>query len=43
MEKTNILGTDSLAPQGLEVLERAPDFKVDVRLGLKPPELKNIV
>ena len=39
----NILVTDSLAPQGLEVFERTADFKVDVRLGLKPPELKKIV
>ncbi|HWO43192.1 MAG TPA: phosphoglycerate dehydrogenase [Candidatus Eisenbacteria bacterium] len=38
-----ILVTDSLAPQGLEVFERTPGFDVDVRLGLKPEELKAIV
>ncbi|MBI2988066.1 MAG: phosphoglycerate dehydrogenase [Deltaproteobacteria bacterium] len=38
-----ILVTDSLARQGLEVFERAAGFEVDVRLGLKPPELKKIV
>ena len=42
-QKTKILVTDSLAPQGLEVFERTPDFKVDVRLGLKPADLKKIV
>jgi D-3-phosphoglycerate dehydrogenase len=38
-----ILVTDSLAPQGLEVFKRADGFEVDVRLGLKPEELKKIV
>jgi D-3-phosphoglycerate dehydrogenase / 2-oxoglutarate reductase len=38
-----ILVTDSLAPQGLEVFQRAPGFEVDVRIGLKPDELKPIV
>ncbi|HSE86180.1 MAG TPA: hydroxyacid dehydrogenase, partial [Candidatus Binatia bacterium] len=38
-----ILVTDSLAPQGLEVFQRAPGFEVDVRIGLKPDELKKIV
>ncbi|HEY7321941.1 MAG TPA: phosphoglycerate dehydrogenase [Candidatus Binatia bacterium] len=38
-----ILVTDSLAPQGLEVFQRAPGFEVDVRIGLKPGELKKIV
>ena len=42
-QETKILVTDSLAPQGLEVFERTPDFKVDVRLGLKPADLKKIV
>ena len=42
-QKTKILVTDSLAPQGLEVFERTPDFEVDVRLGLKPADLKKIV
>src|SRR6267142_1952552 len=38
-----ILVTDSLAPQGLEVFQRAPGFEVDVRIGLKPDALKKIV
>jgi D-3-phosphoglycerate dehydrogenase len=38
-----ILVTDSLAPQGLEIFQRAPGFEVDVRIGLKPDELKKIV
>jgi D-3-phosphoglycerate dehydrogenase len=38
-----ILVTDSLAPQGLEVFQRAQGFDVDVRLGLKPEELKKII
>jgi D-3-phosphoglycerate dehydrogenase len=38
-----ILVTDSLAPQGLEVFQRAPGFEVDVRIGLKPGELKKVV
>jgi D-3-phosphoglycerate dehydrogenase len=37
-----ILVTDSLAPQGLEVFQRAKGFEVDVRLALKPDELKKI-
>ncbi|MGH7824224.1 MAG: phosphoglycerate dehydrogenase [Candidatus Binatia bacterium] len=38
-----ILVSDSLAPQGLEVFRRAQEFEIDVRLGLKPDELKKIV
>ena len=37
-----ILISDALAPQGLQVFERAPGFEVDVRIGLKPDELKKI-
>ncbi|MGZ9125593.1 MAG: phosphoglycerate dehydrogenase [Candidatus Binatia bacterium] len=37
-----ILVSDSLAPEGLAVFQRAGDFEVDVRLGLKPDELKTI-
>src|SRR5713226_4144374 len=37
-----ILVSDSLAPEGLEVFQRAGGFEVDVRLGLKPDELKKI-
>ena len=35
-----ILVTDSLAPEGLEVFQKAEGFEVDVKLGLKPEELK---
>jgi len=37
-----ILVSDSLAPEGLAVFERAGGFEVDVRVGLKPDELKKI-
>ncbi len=37
-----ILVTDSLAPEGMAVFERAGGFEVDVCLGLKPKELKKI-
>src|SRR5215813_782845 len=39
---TKVLVSDSLAPQGLEVLQGA-GFDVDVRTGLKAPELKQII
>jgi D-3-phosphoglycerate dehydrogenase len=41
-QKMKILVTDSLAPEGMAVFERAGGFEVDVRLGLKPKELKKI-
>src|SRR5919106_1629834 len=37
-----ILVTDSLAPEGLAVFENAEGFEVDVKIGLKPDELKKI-
>jgi len=37
-----ILVTDPLAPEGLEVFKNAEGFEVDVKLGLKPDELKKI-
>src|SRR6266545_2164909 len=37
-----ILVTDSLAPEGLDVFKNADGFEVDVKLGLKPAELKKI-
>jgi D-3-phosphoglycerate dehydrogenase len=37
-----ILVTDPLAPEGLEVFKNTEGFQVDVRLGLKPEELKKI-
>ena len=42
-QKTKILVTDPLAPQGMEVFERAPGFNVDLRVGIKPPEIKKII
>ena len=42
-EKTKILVTDPLAPQGMEVFERAPGFVVDLKVGIKPPEIKKII
>lgn len=38
-----ILVSDPLAPQGLELFQRAPGFDVDVRLGLKPAELIELI
>ena len=37
-----ILVTDSLAPEGLEVFKNADGFEVDVKIGLRPDELKKI-
>ncbi|MGH7809157.1 MAG: phosphoglycerate dehydrogenase [Candidatus Binatia bacterium] len=37
-----ILVTDTLAPEGLAVFQNAEGFEVDVKLGLKPEELKEI-
>jgi D-3-phosphoglycerate dehydrogenase len=37
-----ILVTDPLAPEGLEVFKKAEGFEVDVKIGLKPEELKKI-
>lgn len=38
-----ILVSDPLAPQGLELFQRAPGFDVDVRLELKPAELIELI
>jgi D-3-phosphoglycerate dehydrogenase len=40
--KMKILVTDSLAPEGLAVFQNAEGFEVDVKIGLKPDELKKI-
>ncbi len=42
-QKKKILVTDPLAPQGIEVFERASGFQVDLRVGLKAPEIKRII
>lgn len=38
-----ILVSDSLAEEGIEVLKKIKDFKVDVKLKLPPEELKKII
>jgi D-3-phosphoglycerate dehydrogenase len=38
-----VLVTDSLAPQGLELLERTPGMEVDYRPGLSPGELASAI
>jgi D-3-phosphoglycerate dehydrogenase / 2-oxoglutarate reductase len=40
--KMKILVTDSLAPEGLAVFQNTEGFEVDVKIGLKPDELKKI-
>jgi D-3-phosphoglycerate dehydrogenase len=40
--KMKILVTDPLPPEGLAVFKDAEGFKVDVKLGLRPDELKQI-
>jgi len=42
-EDMKVLVTDPLAPQGLEVFERAPGLEVTVRTALKPAELKRLI
>jgi len=43
METFRVLLSDSLAPQGLEILRRQPRLQVDVKTGLKPAELAAII
>jgi len=38
-----VLVSDKLAPEGLEILKKAPGLTVDVKTGMKPEELKAIV
>ena len=42
IDRMKILVTDPLAPEGLAVFNNAAGFEVDVKLGLKPAELKRI-
>ena len=42
-KELKILVSDPLAPQGLELFQRAPGIEVDVRLGLKTAELIEII
>ncbi len=38
-----VLVSDKLSDKGLEILKAAKEFKVDVKVGLKPDELKKII
>ena len=38
-----VLVADELSPQGIETLRRATGLTVDVKLGLKPAELKAVL
>ena len=38
-----VLLSDSLAPQGIEVLKRFPQLHLDIKIGLKPAELAAII
>ena len=38
-----ILVSDKLAPQGIEILKKWPEFEVDVKIGLSPQELGEII
>ncbi len=42
-QKTKILVTDSLAPQGIQVFQQTPGFSVDLRVGLGPAEIKEVI
>src|SRR4051794_29503497 len=42
-ETFRVLMSDSLAPQGIEVLKRFPQLQIDTRTGLKPAELAAII
>jgi D-3-phosphoglycerate dehydrogenase len=38
-----VLISDKLAQEGIELLKAEPDFQVDVKVGLKPQELRSII
>jgi len=38
-----VLVSDKLAPQGLEVLKKAPGLSVEVKTGMKPEELASVI
>jgi D-3-phosphoglycerate dehydrogenase / 2-oxoglutarate reductase len=42
-ETFRVLLSDTLAPQGLEVLKRYPQIQFDIKTGLKPAELAQII
>jgi len=39
----NVLVSDPLAEQGLEILRKDPEIKVEVKIGLSPEELQSII
>ncbi len=43
MARFKVLITDNLAPEGIAILEADPEIAVDVKVGIKPDELKNII
>ena len=43
MARFKILITDNLAPEGVAILEAEPEIAVDVKVGVKPDELKKII
>ncbi len=42
-QKFRVLLSDSLAAAGIEVLKSHPEFEVDIKTGLKPPQLAEII
>ncbi|HYA36003.1 MAG TPA: phosphoglycerate dehydrogenase [Candidatus Binataceae bacterium] len=42
-EKFRVLLSDSLAKEGAEILKSHPEFEVDIKVGLKPAELAQII
>jgi D-3-phosphoglycerate dehydrogenase len=43
MARFKVLITDNLAPEGVAILEADPEIAVDVKIGVKPDELKQII
>ncbi|HXN85744.1 MAG TPA: phosphoglycerate dehydrogenase [Candidatus Binataceae bacterium] len=41
--KFRVLLSDSLSPQGVEILKRHPELQIDIKTGLKPAELADII
>jgi D-3-phosphoglycerate dehydrogenase len=42
-QKFRVLLSDSLAAAGIDVLKSHPEFEIDIKTGLKPPELAGII
>ena len=38
-----VLVSDKLAPEGIEILKKAPGLSVDVKTGMKPEELAGMI